>query len=99
MQFLDAVHQLCAQHPHAFEFTPLLLATLGYHTTSMRFATFLFDSLVQRDERGTADACVWEHIDSVHKLSPQVCICPVSLHAYCMHATGVFCDVLCDYGT
>eukprot|EP00047_Mylnosiga_fluctuans_P008054 m.5860 g.5860 ORF g.5860 m.5860 type:complete len:1460 (+) comp2044_c0_seq1:389-4768(+) len=69
--FLDCVHQLVRQHPTAFEFTPLLLATLGYHAASMRFASFLYDSISERENSCTTAACVWDHIASVHAHSPQ----------------------------
>ncbi len=38
-QFLDAVFQIVQQHPTAFEFTPLLLSTLAYQASAMRFAS------------------------------------------------------------
>lgn len=66
------------QQPSAFEFTPLYLGTLAYHTHSMRFATFYFDSMAERPASCAAAACLWQWLDTVHAASPQVT--PVFCH-------------------
>lgn len=52
LQFLDAVHQIQAQFPLAFEFNEFYLRFLAYHSVSCRFRTFLFDCELERFDLG-----------------------------------------------
>ncbi len=52
LQFLDAVHQVHAQFPMAFEFNHFYVRFLAYHHVSCRFRTFLLDCEQQRHEVG-----------------------------------------------
>lgn len=54
LQFLDAVHQIQAQFPLAFEFNEFYLRFLAYHSVSCRFRTFLFDCELERFDLGIA---------------------------------------------
>ncbi|MES1913632.1 MAG: hypothetical protein MHM6MM_005809, partial [Cercozoa sp. M6MM] len=49
-QFLDCVFQVVVQHPHEFEFTPLLLQELLESAHNCRFGDFLCDSAKERAE-------------------------------------------------
>ncbi|KAK0397261.1 hypothetical protein QR680_002054 [Steinernema hermaphroditum] len=48
IMFLDAVHQVWTQYPNAFEFNDFYLRFLAFHSTSCHFATFLFDTEMER---------------------------------------------------
>lgn len=54
LQFLDAVHQIQAQFPLAFEFNEYYLRFLAYHSVSARFRTFLFNCELERFDLGIA---------------------------------------------
>lgn len=54
LQFLDAVHQIQAQFPLAFEFNEFYLRFLAYHSVSCRFRTFIFDCELERFDLGIA---------------------------------------------
>lgn len=54
LQFLDAVHQIQAQFPLAFEFNEFYLRFLAYHSVSSRFRTFIFDCELERFDLGIA---------------------------------------------
>lgn len=52
LQWLDCVHQLWVQFPHAFEYDERVLRFVMQAVLSCRFGTFLFDS---ERERAAAD--------------------------------------------
>ncbi|WKY16703.1 hypothetical protein Q1695_001377 [Nippostrongylus brasiliensis] len=68
--FLDAVHQLMAQFPSAFEFNDFYLRFLAYHSQSAFFRTFVMDCESERihleqivPETGEGHrGCIWMYI-------------------------------------
>lgn len=64
VQFLDAVHQLTAQFPTHFEFSPRLLVDLSYHAYSGCFGTFMCNSEQERAACGLRDhtPSVWTFV-------------------------------------
>jgi len=51
IQWLDMVWQITRQFPTAFEFNSRMLCAIAYHTTSLRFGTFLYDCDRERREK------------------------------------------------
>ena len=45
LQFMDCVYQMAIQWPNKFEFNTKYLSEILYHTYSLQFGTFLFDSV------------------------------------------------------
>ncbi|TMS36831.1 hypothetical protein L596_003909 [Steinernema carpocapsae] len=48
IMFLDAVYQIRSQYPNAFEFSDFYIRFLAFHSISCHFATFLFDTEMER---------------------------------------------------
>ncbi len=66
LQWLDVVHQILNQQPHAFEFDQNLLLFLASACYSGEFGTFLYNSEKERTEHGVYmdTLSVWDFIDS-----------------------------------
>ncbi|VDO32909.1 unnamed protein product [Haemonchus placei] len=68
--FLDAVHQISAQFPCAFEFNDFYLRFLAYHSQSAFFRTFVMDCECERvhlehlvpDTEEGRRGCIWLYI-------------------------------------
>lgn len=65
MQFVDAVFQLCEQHPSAFEFNQDFLLEFVDHAYSCRFGTFLFNSEKERVDARVPErtASFWSYLN------------------------------------
>ncbi|PAV64196.1 hypothetical protein WR25_22018 [Diploscapter pachys] len=76
--FLDCVHQLFVQYPHAFEFNDFYLRFLAHHSQSAFFRTFLLDSEFERVQVEDAApetsvhhrGCIWSYIEKVASQRP-----------------------------
>jgi myotubularin-related protein 1/2 len=66
VQFLDAVWQILAQFPNAFEFHAKLLGVLYFHVYSCRYGTFLYNSEKERQENNVYEntVSIWSDINS-----------------------------------
>lgn len=62
MQFLDAVHQLLEQLPHAFEFSDALLLWLSEAVYAGQFVNFLFNCERLRLPHRTKGADAWAYV-------------------------------------
>eukprot|EP01061_Rhynchopus_euleeides_P006094 TRINITY_DN15171_c0_g3_i1.p1 TRINITY_DN15171_c0_g3~~TRINITY_DN15171_c0_g3_i1.p1 ORF type:complete len:692 (+),score=224.42 TRINITY_DN15171_c0_g3_i1:298-2076(+) len=63
LQWMDCVYQLWRQYPTLFEFTDQYLIYILYHSTSGRFATFMYNSEKERRE-GNIGLSLWAHLNA-----------------------------------
>ena len=64
-QFLDCVFQIMEQYPCSFEFNERFLLEIAFHTTSLRFGTFLFNSEYERAEKRVSKrtTSLWSYLN------------------------------------
>jgi len=70
LQFLDCVHQLMKQFPHAFQFNQRFLLLIVDAVYSCRFGTFIFDTLKERAQAraNTKTTPLWYFVSQVEDL-------------------------------